>query len=328
MIHHVSVPRKAASREQRLQWLDSQLRARRHPNAQILQETFGISKSTAFSDVRHLRDELGAVIEHSAENGGWYYIEPPKFVPLPAVNATEASALRRALLVAREYLGDSECVALQRISDHVGSHVPAAKPIGAETARGASHLLHSTPPALLLDIGDAITNRQKLQFRYKSPRREDATNRVIHPLHLDNVQGEWYLIAHCELRGGVRTFHLSRIQNFRLLPKEFAFERPEDFDARTELERALLLESGGVTEWVVVDFDAYQAGFIRERIIHPSEEREELPDGGLRVRLQITVGDEVKRWLLGYGRHVTVREPNTLRREMADEIAALQKMYE
>ena len=70
-----------------------------------------------------------------------------------------------------------------------------------------------------------------------------------------------------------------------------------------------------------IEFDAYQARWIRERKKwHPSEEREELPDGGLLLRMKLGGLDAVQRFVLQYGAHARVLRPARLRRMVEQEL--------
>jgi len=73
----------------------------------------------------------------------------------------------------------------------------------------------------------------------------------------------------------------------------------------------------------VVRFDAYQARWIRERVWHPTQKLQELPDGGVLFEAEANP-QEIKRWVLGYGSHAEVLEPPLLREEVKKEI---EKMY-
>ncbi len=67
---------------------------------------------------------------------------------------------------------------------------------------------------------------------------------------------------------------------------------------------------------------------MRERgKFHPTEEREELPDGKLRMRMQVTALDGVQRFVMQYGSHVQVVQPAKLRQAIQAEIAAMQNNY-
>lgn len=69
--------------------------------------------------------------------------------------------------------------------------------------------------------------------------------------------------------------------------------------------------------------------FDRERKFHPTEVHEELPGGKLRVKFETTEAalGQVARWLMQYGRHVRVIEPEALRKTIREEVAAMVGLY-
>ncbi|MBC7324085.1 MAG: WYL domain-containing protein, partial [Moorella sp. (in: Bacteria)] len=79
---------------------------------------------------------------------------------------------------------------------------------------------------------------------------------------------------------------------------------------------------------VAIRFTAQQARWIRERQWHSSQTLEELPDGGLILRMHLSGLQEVKRWVFGFGSQAEVLAPPELRREIAREAAALGELYQ
>ena len=49
----------------------------------------------------------------------------------------------------------------------------------------------------------------------------------------------------------------------------------------------------------------------------PSQHIEPLPDGGLELSMHVGISPEIERWILGWGEHVEVIEPATLRESIA-----------
>ena len=82
----------------------------------------------------------------------------------------------------------------------------------------------------------------------------------------------------------------------------------------------------GEATQVSIWFDAQKAPSIRERIWHSSQVIHELPEGELLLQLQANP-KEIKRWVLGFGLHAILREPEHLRQEMLDEITEMRKKY-
>ena len=60
--------------------------------------------------------------------------------------------------------------------------------------------------------------------------------------------------------------------------------------------------------------------WIRERQWHPSQQ--------IELRLRVGGVDEVKRWIMGYGYHAEVLQPESLRAQFKDEAEKMRKIYE
>jgi predicted DNA-binding transcriptional regulator YafY len=67
---------------------------------------------------------------------------------------------------------------------------------------------------------------------------------------------------------------------------------------------------------------------IRERKWHETQQDlEELPDGGVILRFRTGGLGEVKRWVMQYGAHAEVLQPEHLRRAVATEMRQAAKNY-
>jgi predicted DNA-binding transcriptional regulator YafY len=78
---------------------------------------------------------------------------------------------------------------------------------------------------------------------------------------------------------------------------------------------------------VSIRFEPRQARWIRERLWHRSARVVEQPDGGLVLQLKIAETSEIRRGVLQFGREAEVLEPASLRRAVADDLAAAARAY-
>jgi predicted DNA-binding transcriptional regulator YafY len=161
---------------------------------------------------------------------------------------------------------------------------------------------------------------------YYSASSGETSKRVVDPYYLHNIRGDWYLIAYCHRRGAFRDFHVGRIRKLEVLYS--TFQKRPGFSLEDYLREHFLTERGKEPVDIVIKFDAYEARWIRERQWHPSQRIEELPSGGLILRLRVGGVDEVKRWIMGYGHHAEVLEPESLRAQFRDEAGKMRKIYE
>jgi predicted DNA-binding transcriptional regulator YafY len=314
----------------RVFWVIHQLNANRYPNTRTIAEHFEVSAKTGQRTLDHLRDTMRLPIAYSAANRGWYYTEPTS--PLTGIEISEGELLVLLLAerLARAYKGTAIGKLIEQVFAKVLNAMTNIVSIDIEALTEA----HSFETALTTEldektfrqIGRAIIRSCSIKMTYFTAGRGELTVRNVDPLHLRNYLGEWYLIAFDHLRGEIRDFHVGRIKELEVT-KEI-FNRPEGFDLQSYLDSGFAMIRGGKLIGVEFIFDEYQSRWMRERgKVHKTEEREELPDGRLRICMQVTALDGVKRFCMQYGAHVEIIAPEELRQSVREEITAMDAMY-
>jgi hypothetical protein len=79
-----------------------------------------------------------------------------------------------------------------------------------------------------------------------------------------------------------------------------------------------------------VEFDPEQARYARERTFHPTQQRQDLPDGRLRLTFETTEAalEQVARWLMQYGPQARARRPAALRGLLRERLRGAAALYE
>ncbi len=309
--------------------IDRAIRAREYPNAAYFIQKLEVGRRVIFKDLAHLRDQLHAPIVYDRQHGGWYYSDPAWCLPNIMVTEGELVALFFSVELAHHFLPAPLEKALRSTVDKIAASV--TDQVSIDPVSLHAHYSFSGPVLIggreetLLDLYHAINRRQRVEIRYYTASRDKHTQRVIEPYHLQNVRGDWYLIAFDFLRQAVRNFAVSRIESWQILPQTFTPD--PNFDINRYMKSAFQSERGGKVEYVVIRFDAYQARYIRERRWHESQTIEELPDGGLILRFLSGGLGEVQRWVMQYGSHAEVLEPESLRQAVREEMEKALKMY-
>ena len=90
------------------------------------------------------------------------------------------------------------------------------------------------------------------------------------------------------------------------------FPRPAKFSLEKRLHDSFGVFSGQGEFNVVIRFDEFGAGYIREKKWHPSQELRELKDGGAELRMKLSSLEEVQRWVLSWGGHAKAMAPKDL----------------
>ncbi len=59
----------------------------------------------------------------------------------------------------------------------------------------------------------------------------------------------------------------------------------------------------------------------------PSQQVRQLPDGGVRVELHVSIDWALRRWILGFGSRIRVIAPSSLADDILDELDAARMQY-
>jgi predicted DNA-binding transcriptional regulator YafY len=76
---------------------------------------------------------------------------------------------------------------------------------------------------------------------------------------------------------------------------------------------------------VVIRFDEFAGGYIREKRWHPSQKLRERKDGAVELEMKLSSLAEVQRWVLSWGGHAKVIAPKELAAAVKE---AAEKMLE
>jgi len=169
----------------------------------------------------------------------------------------------------------------------------------------------------------ALIDRNTIQFayhtRYRSDEQSGARRRKADPYGLAYLRNSWYLSAYCHLRQAIRHFRLDRIEDLELLPQTFT--RPTNFQLdqrRADQNRTIRVR---------VLFDHEIARWVQEERSFYTTNTEETADG-LLVTLMIGQLNEITQWLLSWGRHARILEPDSLRELLAKEAQAMLQNHQ
>lgn len=320
-----------SSKLERIRWIDNEIRAHRYPNARKVMEHFRLrSTRMAYNDRKYMIECLDAPIEYDWDRGGWCYTDPNYFLPSIILTRDEILAFFLGEELFKRYLGTAFEEPLRSALGKIKQYLPeyVTYDLQAETSTFAftTGATIQVSPDLMADLNQAIHSKQQVEMVYYSASSGETSRRVVDPYYLHNIRGDWYLIAYCNLRGEFRDFHVGRIREWEVLYSNFQ-KRP-GFSLEGYLREHFLTERGKEPVDIAIKFDDYEARWIREREWHPSQQIEELPSGGLILRLRVGGVDEVKRWIMGYGHHAEVLEPESLRAQFRDEAGKMKKIYE
>lgn len=183
-----------------------------------------------------------------------------------------------------------------------------------------------TAPDVLWSLVDAISTRTICVVTYRRPQREPRDKQFeILPLKIFSHQGSAYLMCQMIKHSEIGTLNIQRIRGLKHTSQRG--EVPPDFNAEEVERSAFGVHTGAEPMRYVLQFESDIAEYIRERVWHPSQTLDELPNG--RLELTFTCGHsfEVTAWVASWRHWVRVIEPQILRDELLELGATLMRHY-
>ena len=124
----------------------------------------------------------------------------------------------------------------------------------------------------------------------------------------------------------MRTFKLERLERAQMLDE--MYEIAEDFDPEQYLATSWGIMHGEGQVEVVLQFSAAVASRVKESVWHPSQEIDDLKDGGCLFTVRISETKEMEPWIQSWGAEVEVLAPQSLRQTIAEEATRMAARYQ
>jgi len=183
---------------------------------------------------------------------------------------------------------------------------------------------YSGKDEIIEQLMDAIFKQETCHIKYHSFYDDKIKDFAIDPLHFFENDGGLYVFVNTTDFGDIRTLAVERIMEITRMGTFFAY--PENFDPEELLELAfdIVYEKPiNVKIW----FSADQARYIKERKWSKTQEIKDQKDGSIILSMHTSGRWDIKKWVLSYGAEAQVLEPEDLRNDISDELAAAQGNY-
>lgn len=135
-----------------------------------------------------------------------------------------------------------------------------------------------------------------------------------------------YVIGWSHTRNSLRTFKLDRIHRVVLTTGQFT--KPQNLNPEELLRHSWGIWYGEELHKVELLFAPAVANRVQETIWHPSQKMDLLEDGNLLWSVEVAGILELLPWIRGWGHEVKVLAPESLRREVIDNLQAALALYE
>lgn len=334
MRKRVSLIDQSSGLWRRVVWLDQQLRLQnqnedKKVTREFVEKECGVGPRTAYDTVAFLRDQLKAPIRYCKKRKHYVYDDETYFLPSLILTERQIEGLL-LLQQAAAMLPDDQRTVVTEMVDLLVRTLPVEVQGVVSAQARRTHV--ATPPRgpspgprVMSALEFGLRERRLVDIIYRTLRRDEETQRAIEPHFLSVVDGSWHLVAFDHLSGSPRVFNVSRIRHAKVQPNSF-MPRPELSPECYEQGR-FRSDFGHDPFEVKLRVDEWQSRWFRERPVHPTQQLDEQPDGGVILRFTTSGKNDLVRWLLGYADHVEVLEPAWLRETLVDRIRRMGATY-
>lgn len=284
----------------------------------------GVNRRTIYRDIEVL-EESGVPIW---QDNGTYGIVRDSYLAVVRLRFHEAMALYIAARL------------LSRHSDEHNPHIISAlnkiatafpEPLAEQVAQTADVIRDRPVNEFFVHVLEIIANawaeQTKVRIGYRSRSSDEVKERLVSPYAIEpSSTGGHYLVGFDDSAQATRTFKLERVAHVESTREPFFM--PPSFDLTEHFSHAWGIMAGGEPETVVLHFSAGVAGFITERIWHPSQNLVHHNDGSIEMTIVVADTREMRPWIRSWGSEVEVLQPASLRAEIRQDAKRLSNLYE
>ena len=313
---------------ERLLQLDELIRSdRRHTQASLAQ-SLEVSDRTIRTYLDFMRDRLNAPIENSRQKG-WYYTDSDWQLQSISLSQGELFALTLGARMLEAYSQSAYVKELESGIQRLAQRLPDQTWYNLQNLVNEQVLFRAgaeidLDPQVWHDLETACRQKRSVKINYYTAGRNAHSERVIDPYILHFSRGNPIVTGYCHNRKEPRWFRVDRVESLKLLKD--TFEDP-DFDREAHFADVFQHEAGGIPTAISIWFDPVTAPYIRERRWHPSQQIEEHKDGSLTLNFVARGLQEVKRWVLYYGKGAVIKSPPELVEMIKEDISAMYEHY-
>jgi predicted DNA-binding transcriptional regulator YafY len=288
--------------------------------ARELAERFEVSVRTVYRDLETIHTAGIPVVSHAGNQGGYGILDTFR-IDRQVLTFGDVVSLVSTLRAVNNALENRELdAAVEKIANLLPRRGEDA------LSRVSERLIIDILPLgytkkqkdRLADVHLAVSEQRLIRFAYCNNRGEN-TVRTVEPMTLVFKGGVWYLFAFCRLKSAFRLFRLSRMS----LPEAL----DETFERREESFRDIFASETAVPNRV--DLKLRFSPEVRVRVedfFDPDQIRKD-ESGRLLVDVIFPEDEWVYAFLLGFGEHLEVLEPDRIRGLLAEKAGKIQAIY-
>jgi predicted DNA-binding transcriptional regulator YafY len=177
------------------------------------------------------------------------------------------------------------------------------------------------------EVIEALLKVHKLEFSYRH--NDGLTEKpIVRPLSLLVFEHQFYVLCQRD-DDSLYCFRFARMSEVNETDEAFEYPSKNSYDPRRVLQAGFGVHISGTGPIldILVRLREPWATFALTHRWHPSQDTTRRPDGATDVRLRVRHCRELETWVLGFGEHVTIVEPTSLREAITARVVRMVSAY-
>ncbi|MGO4392188.1 helix-turn-helix transcriptional regulator [Variovorax sp. M-6] len=320
-------------RSERFHKIDSLLLRHGIVSIDRMLEELEVSRATFKRDIEYMRDRLHAPIEWDRDAGGYRYSgDGPELgrQALPGLwfNSSEAYAL----LTMQAVLADMQPGLLGGHIEPLKARLRALIETGHQAASDVESRVkllttasRAVPDKHFEVVASALFRRERLELAYYGRERGESSRRLVSPQLLIHYRSNWYLVAWCHEKEGLRSFAMDSIEDVEALSRPASRVSKQDLD--DFVGNGYGIFSGRKLTWARLRFSAERARWVERERWHAQQRATRDDKGRLILEVPYTDARELTMDILRHGPHVEVLGPSGLRSDVRRALSQALQQY-
>ena len=178
---------------------------------------------------------------------------------------------------------------------------------------------------VLQRIYNALAKQQQLFIEYIDG-ENNATQRCVSVQQLLNYRNNWYIDAFCHMRNDWRVFAVERVKELKGSRRKAQLPVLSEQQYQNRVS-SFGIFSGEASNTAVLLFSPHVAHWVCFERWHSKQIGRQLADGSYQLMIPYHISIELESEILRFGEHVTVLEPESLRKRIRDRIQRALKNH-
>ncbi len=180
---------------------------------------------------------------------------------------------------------------------------------------------------IMLELKEAVEGQKKVIIKYSKIGKTSRVveDRVIHPYNTFNYNNGVYIAGFCEKSNDFRYFRLNRILDYKITRKKFNYK--DGFNLKEIINKSFGISNDRKINLKCLIKYPYSE-FVKENTYSSNQEIEELEDGSIIYKGEMTGYREILNWIKSMGSSVKVIEPKELKEDILKDLKETLGLYE